>query len=66
MTGAVIALLSILCTVGALSAILLFTETLDRRQSVRLVRRVADIPGSPELAEQLVAEECARLLRGSG
>jgi hypothetical protein len=60
-----IALVSILGTVAALAAILAFTELLDRRSSVRLVRRVATARMQPEMAEQLVSEECARLLRSS-
>ena len=65
MTGLVLALLSFVLTMALLSSILAFTEVLDRRQARRLVRRMAGDGVPVEVAEQLVSEECARLLRGA-
>jgi len=57
------ALLAFVLTMGLLGGILAFTEALDRRQAMRMVRHVAHAPLPPETAEQLVAEDCDRLLR---
>ncbi len=61
-----LAVVSIVMTIAALSALLAFTELLDRRQAMRLVRRAADARVPADVAEQLVAEECKRLLERSG